>query len=44
MWGWRIRPGRRIGYTVKRDMPGLAGAAVEAPYRRGAAWLAGGGL
>jgi hypothetical protein len=31
----------RIGYTVKPDMPGLKGAAVEALYRRGASWLAG---
>jgi len=32
----------KIGYTVKRDMPGLKGPEVEALYRRGAAWLAGG--
>jgi len=32
----------RIGYTVKRDMPGLTGPEVEALYRRGTAWLAGG--
>ena len=31
----------RIGYTVKRDMPGLVGPEVEALYARGAAWLAG---
>jgi hypothetical protein len=31
----------RIGFTVKADMPGLTGPAVEALYRRGAAWLAG---
>ena len=31
----------RIGYTVKRDMPGLTGPEVEALYARGAAWLAG---
>ena len=31
----------RIGYEVKRDMPGLTGAEVEALYARGAAWLAG---
>jgi SnoaL-like domain len=31
-----------IGYTVKRDMPGLTGMEVEALYRRGAQWLAGG--
>jgi len=30
-----------IGYKVKTDMPGLRGEAVEALYRRGAAWLAG---
>ena len=30
-----------IGYTVKRDMPGLRGPAVEALYARGAAWLRG---
>ncbi len=34
----------RIGYAVKTDMPGLKGAAVEALYARGAAWLAGGGV
>jgi hypothetical protein len=34
----------RIGYQVKRDMPGLQGPEVEALYRRGAAWLAGDGL
>jgi hypothetical protein len=31
----------RIGYTVKRDMPGLKGPEVEALYERGAAWLRG---
>jgi len=31
----------RIGFTVKRDMPGLKGATVEALYAAGAAWLAG---
>jgi hypothetical protein len=31
----------RIGYQVKRDMPGLKGPEVEALYARGAAWLAG---
>jgi hypothetical protein len=31
----------RIGYDVKRDMPGLKGERVEALYRAGAAWLAG---
>jgi SnoaL-like domain len=35
---------QRIGYQVKLDMPMLKGAAVEALYRRGAAWLAGGEL
>ena len=33
-----------IGYTVKLDMPMLKGPAVEALYRRGAQWLAGGAL
>ncbi len=32
----------RIGYDVKRDMPGLTGPEVEDLYRRGARWLAGG--
>jgi SnoaL-like domain len=31
----------RIGYIVKRDMPGLAGPEVEALYAKGAAWLGG---
>ena len=31
----------RIGYDVKRDMPGLTGPEVEALYARGADWLAG---
>jgi len=31
----------RIGYTVKRDMPGLKGPEVEALYARGADWLKG---
>jgi hypothetical protein len=31
----------RIGYTVKPDMPGLTGPAVESLYERGARWLAG---
>lgn len=30
-----------IGYKVKRDMPELTGAAVEALYQRGRDWLAG---
>jgi hypothetical protein len=31
----------RIGYDVKRDMPGLTGPEVQDLYRRGAQWLAG---
>src|SRR5512146_2161563 len=31
----------QAGYPVKRDMPGLRGAEVDALYARGAAWLAG---
>jgi SnoaL-like domain len=31
----------RIGYTVKRDMPGLDGPEVDALYARGARWLKG---
>jgi hypothetical protein len=31
----------RIGYEVKRDMPGLDGPEVEALYARGARWLRG---
>jgi hypothetical protein len=31
----------RIGYNVKKDMPGLDGPEVEALYVRGAEWLAG---
>jgi hypothetical protein len=31
----------RSGFTVKRDMPGLTGPAVEQLYRAGRAWLAG---
>jgi hypothetical protein len=34
----------RIGYEVKRDMPGLEGAEVEALYRSGRAWLKGDAL
>ncbi|HEY4204204.1 MAG TPA: nuclear transport factor 2 family protein [Xanthobacteraceae bacterium] len=30
-----------IGYRVKRDMPGLQGAEVEALYAQGAGWLRG---
>jgi hypothetical protein len=33
-----------IGYTVKRDMPGLKGPEVEALYARGKKWLEGGAL
>ncbi|SDR50091.1 SnoaL-like domain-containing protein [Rhizobiales bacterium GAS191] len=32
----------RIGYRVKRDMPGLKGPEVEALYARGLGWLQGG--
>ena len=32
----------RIGFVVKRDMPGLRGPEVEALYERGKRWLAGG--
>jgi hypothetical protein len=31
----------RIGYEVKRDMPGLTGPEVDELYARGARWLAG---
>src|SRR3954454_8599799 len=31
----------KIGFTVKRDMPGLKGEAVQRLYARGAAWLRG---
>jgi hypothetical protein len=31
----------QIGYPVKRDMPGLKGAEVEALYERGRRWLHG---
>jgi hypothetical protein len=31
----------KIGYRVKRDMPGLKGPEVEALYARGASWLRG---
>ena len=31
----------RIGYNVKRDMPGLKGPEVEALYARGKKWLEG---
>ena len=32
-----------LGFKVKRDMPGLKGPGVQELYRRGGAWLAGGG-
>jgi hypothetical protein len=32
----------RIGYDVKKDMPGISGPELEGLYRRGARWLAGG--
>jgi hypothetical protein len=31
----------RVGYTVKNDLPGLEGPALEALYAQGAAWLRG---
>ena len=31
----------RVGYTVKRDMPGLDGPEVEALYEKGERWLKG---
>ena len=31
----------RIGYAVKRDMPGLQGAELQALYEKGRVWLAG---
>ena len=34
----------QIGYNIKMSMPGLKGEAVEALYKRGADWLAGGAL
>ena len=34
----------KIGYAVKRDMPGLKGPEVRALYGRGKRWLAGGAL
>lgn len=30
-----------VGFTIKRDMPGLKGEVVQALYARGAKWLAG---
>jgi hypothetical protein len=32
----------KIGFDVKKDMPGLKGAEVQALYARGKQWLAGG--
>ena len=32
----------KVGYDVKRDMPGLEGTEVEQLYARGAHWLQGG--
>ena len=32
----------RIGFDVKPDMPGITGPELDALYRRGARWLAGG--
>jgi hypothetical protein len=32
----------KLGFSVKTDMPGLKGPAVEGLYVRGVAWLAGG--
>lgn len=29
----------RLGYAVRRDLPGITGPATEALYARGAAWL-----
>jgi hypothetical protein len=34
----------QIGYKIKMSMPGLKGDAVEALYKKGADWLAGGAL
>ncbi len=34
----------KIGYKVKRDMPGLDGPELEALYARGKSWLEGGPL
>jgi SnoaL-like domain len=34
----------KLGFPVKRDMPGLTGPAVEELYARGARWLAGDSL
>ena len=34
----------QLGYKIKMNMPGLKGDMVEALYKRGADWLAGGAL
>lgn len=34
----------RVGYTVKKDLPGLTGPAVQALYEHGRRWLASGSL
>lgn len=34
----------KVGYEVKRDLPGLEGPALEALYADGARWLQGGAL
>ncbi len=34
----------KVGYTVKCDLPGLEGPALDALYTQGAAWLKGGTL
>jgi len=34
----------RLGYAVKRDMPGLKGPEVRALYAKGRAWLANGAI
>ena len=34
----------RVGYNVKRNMPGLDGPEVEALYKRGEKWLSGAAL
>jgi len=31
----------KIGFTIKQNLPGLRGAAVETLYAEGAAWLNG---
>jgi hypothetical protein len=34
----------KVGYDVKRDLPGLDGPELEALYAQGKAWLSGGKL